>query len=144
MCHVVHLLFILHGLIALLIWSCSRSSSCGSCVFLSEVLNEQAEAYVRAIQWILLYYFQGVPSWSWWASNSQSIKNSHLTLSTSLLQVLSIPLCAILVWCQKLQASWAEVWPWPPIPPLPTADGRAALCQQESPAWTIPGQLFTP
>ncbi|KAL5015240.1 hypothetical protein ScPMuIL_009510 [Solemya velum] len=29
------------------------------------VLLEQAEGYVRAIQWILLYYYRGVPSWSW-------------------------------------------------------------------------------
>lgn len=31
-----------------------------------EVLQEQAHAYVRAIQWILLYYFEGVQSWSWY------------------------------------------------------------------------------
>ncbi|XP_064610977.1 5'-3' exoribonuclease 1-like [Liolophura sinensis] len=30
-----------------------------------EVLQEQARGYVLAIQWILLYYFEGVPSWSW-------------------------------------------------------------------------------
>ena len=29
------------------------------------VLREQAHGYVRAIQWILHYYFNGVPSWSW-------------------------------------------------------------------------------
>ncbi|XP_062506213.1 5'-3' exoribonuclease 1-like isoform X2 [Corticium candelabrum] len=28
-------------------------------------LNEQAKCYVVAIQWILYYYYQGVPSWSW-------------------------------------------------------------------------------
>ncbi|KAK3589531.1 hypothetical protein CHS0354_041655 [Potamilus streckersoni] len=31
-----------------------------------EVLRDQAEGYVRAIQWILLYYFEGVPSWGWY------------------------------------------------------------------------------
>ncbi|XP_062594329.1 5'-3' exoribonuclease 1-like [Saccostrea cucullata] len=30
-----------------------------------EVLRDQSEQYVRGIQWILLYYFEGVPSWSW-------------------------------------------------------------------------------
>ncbi|XP_048250322.1 5'-3' exoribonuclease 1-like isoform X1 [Haliotis rufescens] len=30
-----------------------------------EVLQDQARGYVTAIQWILLYYFEGVPSWSW-------------------------------------------------------------------------------
>lgn len=30
-----------------------------------QVLRDQCEEYVRAIQWILLYYFEGVPSWSW-------------------------------------------------------------------------------
>ncbi|XP_053379748.1 5'-3' exoribonuclease 1-like isoform X2 [Mercenaria mercenaria] len=30
-----------------------------------EVLQDQAEGYVRGIQWILLYYYEGVPSWSW-------------------------------------------------------------------------------
>ncbi|XP_063418054.1 5'-3' exoribonuclease 1-like isoform X2 [Mytilus trossulus] len=30
-----------------------------------EVLKDQAEGYVRAIQWILMYYYEGVPSWSW-------------------------------------------------------------------------------
>ncbi|WAR13812.1 XRN1-like protein, partial [Mya arenaria] len=30
-----------------------------------EVLRDQAKGYVRGIQWILLYYYQGVPSWSW-------------------------------------------------------------------------------
>ncbi|XP_076451691.1 5'-3' exoribonuclease 1-like isoform X2 [Babylonia areolata] len=31
-----------------------------------EVLREQAFEYVRAIQWILLYYYEGVQSWSWY------------------------------------------------------------------------------
>ncbi|KAL8571175.1 hypothetical protein ACOMHN_010636 [Nucella lapillus] len=30
-----------------------------------EVLREQAYEYVRAVQWILLYYYEGVQSWSW-------------------------------------------------------------------------------
>merc|ERR1719500_1105840 len=30
-----------------------------------EVLNEQAECYVRAIQWNLHYYYNGCVSWSW-------------------------------------------------------------------------------
>lgn len=30
-----------------------------------ETLRDQAEGYVRGIQWILLYYYEGVPSWSW-------------------------------------------------------------------------------
>ncbi|XP_060069308.1 5'-3' exoribonuclease 1-like [Ylistrum balloti] len=33
--------------------------------FTDDVLREQAECYVRGIQWILYYYFDGVPSWSW-------------------------------------------------------------------------------
>ncbi|BFZ23484.1 hypothetical protein BsWGS_26524 [Bradybaena similaris] len=31
----------------------------------SDVLKDQAHGYVIAIQWILLYYFDGCPSWSW-------------------------------------------------------------------------------
>ena len=31
-----------------------------------EVLREQATGYVKALQWILYYYYTGVPSWSWW------------------------------------------------------------------------------
>ncbi len=31
----------------------------------SDVLREQAECYVRAIQWNLHYYYHGVASWSW-------------------------------------------------------------------------------
>ncbi|KAK7093653.1 hypothetical protein V1264_007358 [Littorina saxatilis] len=31
-----------------------------------EVLRDQAYQYVRAIQWILLYYYEGVQSWSWY------------------------------------------------------------------------------
>lgn len=31
----------------------------------SDVLRDQAEGYVRAIQWILHYYYNGVCSWSW-------------------------------------------------------------------------------
>ena len=31
----------------------------------SSVLLDQAEGYVRAIQWILHYYYNGVCSWSW-------------------------------------------------------------------------------
>jgi 5'-3' exoribonuclease 1 len=30
-----------------------------------DVLEDQAFGYVRAIQWILHYYYDGVPSWSW-------------------------------------------------------------------------------
>lgn len=43
-----------------------------------QVLRDQCEEYVRAIQWILLYYFEGVPSWSWWENrgfSSQSAVN---------------------------------------------------------------------
>ncbi|KAK3800409.1 hypothetical protein RRG08_052792 [Elysia crispata] len=35
----------------------------------SEVIKEQAQGYVIAIQWILLYYFEGCPSWSWFYSH---------------------------------------------------------------------------
>jgi len=35
------------------------------CLLFSEVLRSQAEGYVRAIQWILSYYYNGVCSWSW-------------------------------------------------------------------------------
>ncbi|CAH1774576.1 unnamed protein product [Owenia fusiformis] len=31
-----------------------------------EALQEQAVGYVRGIQWILHYYYNGVPSWSWY------------------------------------------------------------------------------
>lgn len=31
----------------------------------SSVLKEQAKGYVVAVQWILGYYYHGVPSWSW-------------------------------------------------------------------------------
>lgn len=27
---------------------------------------EQAECYIRALQWTLLYYYRGVPSWAWY------------------------------------------------------------------------------
>lgn len=33
--------------------------------FSDDVLREQAECYIRALQWNLYYYFDGVPSWSW-------------------------------------------------------------------------------
>lgn len=31
-----------------------------------EVMRDQAEGYVRAIQWNLNYYYNGVCSWSWY------------------------------------------------------------------------------
>ena len=37
-----------------------------SCIIFREVLRDQAEGYVRGIQWILRYYYEGVPSWSWY------------------------------------------------------------------------------
>ncbi|XP_053692331.1 5'-3' exoribonuclease 1 [Sabethes cyaneus] len=33
--------------------------------FNEEVRAEQAECYIRALQWTLLYYYRGVPSWAW-------------------------------------------------------------------------------
>lgn len=33
--------------------------------FSREVRTEQAECYIRALQWTLLYYYRGVPSWAW-------------------------------------------------------------------------------
>ncbi|XP_052259062.1 5'-3' exoribonuclease 1-like [Dreissena polymorpha] len=30
-----------------------------------KVIQELAKSYVRGIQWILLYYYEGMPSWSW-------------------------------------------------------------------------------
>lgn len=32
----------------------------------SSVLAEQAKCYVVGIQWVLSYYYHGVPSWSWY------------------------------------------------------------------------------
>ncbi|CRK97630.1 CLUMA_CG011016, isoform A [Clunio marinus] len=32
----------------------------------AEVLAEQAECYIRALQWTLSYYYHGVQSWSWY------------------------------------------------------------------------------
>lgn len=29
------------------------------------VRAEQTERYIQALQWILFYYYRGVPSWSW-------------------------------------------------------------------------------
>ncbi|XP_055609359.1 5'-3' exoribonuclease 1-like isoform X2 [Uranotaenia lowii] len=37
----------------------------GYAEFDEEVRAEQTECYIKAIQWILYYYYQGVPSWSW-------------------------------------------------------------------------------
>ncbi len=34
--------------------------------FFRDVLRDQAEGYVLAIQWILHYYYNGVCSWSWY------------------------------------------------------------------------------
>lgn len=34
--------------------------------FNREVLQRQAECYIRAIQWNLHYYYHGCPSWSWY------------------------------------------------------------------------------
>ncbi|XP_058449567.1 5'-3' exoribonuclease 1 [Malaya genurostris] len=58
--------------------------------FNEETRAEQAECYVRALQWTLLYYYRGVPSWSWFyphhyapfISDVQSFK--HLTITFEL------------------------------------------------------------
>lgn len=34
--------------------------------FTEETRAEQAECYIRALQWTLLYYYRGVPSWGWY------------------------------------------------------------------------------
>lgn len=36
------------------------------CFYFSDVLAEQAECYVRALQWTLFYYYRGVRSWCWY------------------------------------------------------------------------------
>ena len=54
------------------------------------MLHEQAHGYVRAIQWILHYYFNGVPSWSWfyphhYAPYLSDVKNfSHMSIEFEL------------------------------------------------------------
>uniref|UniRef100_T1JKJ5 Uncharacterized protein n=1 Tax=Strigamia maritima TaxID=126957 RepID=T1JKJ5_STRMM len=56
----------------------------------TEVLKDQAECYVRAIQWNLHYYYNGVCSWSWYYPHhyapyiSDVEKFSHLTLEFEL------------------------------------------------------------
>lgn len=52
----------------------------------SEVLAEQTECYIRALQWTLYYYYRGVKSWGWYYPHHYSpyisdIQNfSHLKL----------------------------------------------------------------
>lgn len=38
----------------------------GFLLLISAVLAEQAECYVRALQWCLFYYYRGVKSWCWY------------------------------------------------------------------------------
>ncbi len=38
-----------------------------------QVLREQAHGYVRALQWILHYYYHGVPSWSWYVRQARTL-----------------------------------------------------------------------
>lgn len=55
-------------------------------IYCSQVLSEQAECYVRALQWTLYYYYRGVRSWSWYyphhyAPYISDVQNfSHLKL----------------------------------------------------------------
>ncbi|XP_037926707.1 5'-3' exoribonuclease 1 isoform X1 [Hermetia illucens] len=55
-----------------------------------EVLAEQTECYIRALQWILFYYYRGVSSWGWfyphhYAPYASDIKNfKHLKLEFSM------------------------------------------------------------
>lgn len=35
-------------------------------IIFSDVLKEQTECYIRALQWTLSYYYRGVQSWSWY------------------------------------------------------------------------------
>ena len=50
----------------------------------SGVLAELTFQYVQGIQWILFYYFCGVPSWSWYdfcsSFNATDIERNYLTV----------------------------------------------------------------
>jgi len=95
-----------------------------------EVLKEQALGYVKAIQWILQYYFKGVPSWSWLVvevsclalscahmhthTQRERERDTHMmcilrcSYMCKLLsfQVLSSSLCSLSVGCERFQ--WDE------------------------------------
>lgn len=42
-------------------------------------LRNEVEGYISAIQWILHYYYRGVPSWSWYYSNHYAPYISDIT-----------------------------------------------------------------
>ena len=56
-----------------------------------DVLTELSTCYVVAVEWILRYYYTGVPSWSWyviWSIENYCFRIFHV-------KVLSVPLRSI-------------------------------------------------
>ena len=56
-----------------------------------DVVIELSTCYVVAVEWILRYYYTGVPSWSWyviWSLEKYCFRIFHI-------KVLSVPLCSI-------------------------------------------------
>ena len=56
-----------------------------------DVVTELSTCYVVAVEWIVRYYYKGVPSWSWyviWSLEKHCFWIFHV-------KVLSVPLCSI-------------------------------------------------
>ena len=42
-------------------------------VSVQDLLPEVVESYVTGVQWVLQYYYTGMPSWDWWVHGAVTV-----------------------------------------------------------------------
>ena len=103
-----------------------------------DVVNELATCYIVAVEWILRYYYTGVPSWSWYVV--WSLKSHCFRIFCA--KVLSVPLCSLRFWSERFCKHQYQIWTGQTFWTISAVTGSFATSKQATSAASLSGVLL--